>query len=366
MGMGRRRSRSRAGWPPNLYPNRNGYKYRRPDTGREVWMGTDRARAFEAARKLNAILTPANDLVDRVVQPTETIAAAVAIFRRDVVPGMRWGEKTALGYEQTLSRIERLIGDREAATFTVRDASAFLRETTESPRGRQNLRLVLSWVFATAVEEGWLDTNPVLQTRKAHFERQRERLTPDAYEAIWTEAEPWLQNAMDLSLVTLLRREDIALLRFADIHGGCLHVVPGKTESSTGVRLRIAVEGELAEILARCRDAIASPYVIHRLPGKARPHGMRAKARDHHTQVLPEQLSRAFAAARDRAARHVPDLFGPSPPTFHEIRSLGAARLRQRGWTEEQVQALLAHSDLKTTRTYLADHEPPWLDIRIG
>jgi len=329
-------------------------------------MGTDRARAFEAARKLNALLSSGNDLVARVTQSTETIGTAIAIFRRDVVPTMRWGEKTRLGYEQTLARIDRLIGDREVAAFGVRDAAEFIRDTTDSARGRQNLRLVLSWVLATAVEEGWIDTNPALQTRKAHFERQRERLTDNTYEAIWQAADPWLRNAMDLSLVTLLRREDIATLRFPDIRDGCLHVIPAKTEGSTGARLRIAVSGELAEILGRCRDDIASPYVIHRLPGKARPHGMRAKGRDHHTQLLPEQITRAFADARDMAAAVNPDFFGTNPPTFHEIRSLGAARLRQRGWSEEQVQALLAHSDVKTTRTYLADHEVPWTDIRLG
>lgn len=364
MRMGRRRSSKRAGWPDNLYPCKNGFKYRRPDTRKETWMGIDRARAFDAARKLNALLVPSNDLVARVTQSAETIAAAIKIFREEDAPSRQWGEKTALGYEQILNRIERLAGDREVAAFGVREAADFIRDTTESARGRQTLRLVLSWIFALAVENGWIETNPVLQTRKAHFERQRERLTKEGFDAIWTAAEPWLRNAMDLSLTTLLRREDVVSVRFGDVRDGKLHVVPSKTESSTGARLRIAVDGALAEIVARCRDDVASPYLIHRLPEKARPRELRSKARDHHTQVLPEQLSRAFADARERAAAN-PDLFGPCPPTFHEIRSLGAAMLRGRGWTDGAIQRLLAHGDVQTTQIYLGGHEAPWTDVTL-
>ena len=52
----RTRAKSRAGWPDNLYPNRSGFKYRHPVTRKETWMGLDKARAFAAAKKLNAML----------------------------------------------------------------------------------------------------------------------------------------------------------------------------------------------------------------------------------------------------------------------------------------------------------------------
>lgn len=82
----RPRSKSRQGWPPYLYPNRGGYKYRHPVTRKETWMGTDNAKAFAAAKKLNALLMPTTDLVDRVVGSKETVADAFAVFRQDDVP----------------------------------------------------------------------------------------------------------------------------------------------------------------------------------------------------------------------------------------------------------------------------------------
>ncbi|WP_396616282.1 tyrosine-type recombinase/integrase [Lysobacter soli] len=91
---------------------------------------------------------------------------------------------------------------------------------------------------------------------------------------------------------------------------------------------------------------------MHLLPEKARPQDKGEKARTHHTQVLPEQLSRAFAEARVDAG-----ISGEDPPIFHEIRSLGGALLREARWTLQQVQALMGHGSELMTDVYLDGHE---------
>lgn len=160
--------------------------------------------------------------------------------------------------------------------------------------------------------------------------RQRARLTLEAYRVIHSKAEPWLQNAMDLSLHTLLRRADIAAMKFSDIRDGYLYVVPRKTESSTYVRMKMRIEGDLQSVIQHCQDDMDSPYLVHRRPDKLRPHGKRGKGRDHHFQVLPDYISRHFA----RAVRASGLDFGGQPrPTFHEIRSLGGDLYRQAGWS---------------------------------
>lgn len=361
MAMGRSRSKSRAGWPDNLYPNRDGFKYRHPVTRRETWMGTDRAKAFAAAKKLNALLIPADDLVARVAGSKDTVADAIKIFRRDDVPGRKWAAKTAEVYESVINRIEKGIGDRACEDVTVKVCAEFIRNVTESPRSRQQFRLVLGWILACAVEEGWIDNNPALSTRKFTAERQRKRLTLDMYQAIWEQAPQWVRNAMDLSLLTLLRREDAVSARFTDAHDGALWIVPCKTEDTTLVKLRIELTPALDALVARCRDDVLSPFLIHRLPEKARPQHMRAKDRTHHTQVLPEQLTRAFADARDAAG-----IIGKAAPTFHEVRSLGGALLIEKGWKIEQVQALMGHASEAMTKHYLDGHDAPWQSVSTG
>jgi enterobacteria phage integrase len=260
-----------------------------------------------------------------------------------------------------IRRIETGLGDRELAPLSVKDCATFIRDVTPSARARQQFRLVLGWILACAVEEGWMESNPALATRKFTHERKRARLTIEDYRKIWGKAPAWVQVAMDLSLLTLLRREDVVSLRFSDARAGSLWVVPSKTEDSSGVRLQIAIGPELEAVLARARDSVVSPFVVHRLPEKARPQDKRAKARTHHTQVLPEQLSRAFADSRDAA-----EIAGDNPPTFHEIRSLGGALLQESGWTLQQVQALMGHSSETMTKVYLEGHEAPWKLVVTG
>ncbi len=324
-------------------------------------MGTDKAKAFAAAKKLNALLMPTNDLVDRVIGSKETVADAIAVFRRDDIPGRRWAPKTAEVYESVIRRIEAGIGALPVEEVTVKVCAEFIRAVTPSARSRQQFRLVLGWILACAIEEGWIDSNPAMATRKFTHERQRERLTTETYLAIRQQAPTWLQQAMDLSLMTLLRREDIVSLRYSDIHDGAIWVVPTKTEGSSGMRLRIRLTPVLTDLINRTRNSITSPYVVHRLPEKARPTGMRAKYRDHHTQVLPEQLTRAFQDARDAAG-----LFGENPPSFHEIRSLAAAQLQHSGRDLKAVQALLGHTNEGTTKIYLEGHQAPWTDVQPG
>jgi len=244
---------------------------------------------------------------------------------------------------------------------TVKDCAEFIRGVTKSDRARQQFRLVLGWIMACAVQEGWIDTNPVLATRRFQHERKRARLTKEVYSAIWEKAEPWLRLAMDLSLVTLLRREDVVSLKFSDVRDGFLWVVPQKTEGSTLVKLKIRIGDELSTLLAQARDTVLSPYVVHRLPDRARPSDKRAAARQHLTQVMPEQVTRAFLDAREAAG-----IKCANPPSLHEIRSLGGALLSESGWAIEQVQGLMGHSSTSMTEHYLEGHDTPWQEVQTG
>ncbi|WP_421570600.1 tyrosine-type recombinase/integrase [Stenotrophomonas sp. PD6] len=260
-----------------------------------------------------------------------------------------------------IRRIETGMGSRPAEDITVKDCAEFIRAVTQSDRACQQFRHMLGWIMAYAVQEGWIDTNPVLATRRFQHERKRQRLTKEVYAAIWDKAEPWLRLAMNLSLVTLLRREDVVSLKIADVRDGFLWVVPLKTEGSTLVKLKIPVGEQLVTLLTQTRDSVLSPVVVHRLPDRARPSDKRAAARKHHTQVMPEQLTRAFQDAREAAG-----INGANPPSFHEIRSLGGALLSESGWTIDQVQSLIGHSSAAMTEHYLEGHDVPWHEVRPG
>lgn len=88
----------------------------------------------------------------------------------------------------------------------------------------------------------------------------------------------------------------------------------------------------------------------------------RAEDRIHHTQVMPEQLSRAFLNARNEAG-----ITGKNEVTFHEIRSrCGALLHNQQGWSKQDVQNLLTHSSAAMTGFYLDGHDMPWTELNTG
>ncbi|MCI1709125.1 MAG: tyrosine-type recombinase/integrase [Chiayiivirga sp.] len=86
----------------------------------------------------------------------------------------------------------------------------------------------------------------------------------------------------------------------------------------------------------------------------------------HHTQVLPEQVCRTFADARDAAVAAGDLAASEHPPTFHEIRSLGGVLLHLSAWSEANVQALMGHANSTMTRVYLEGHERPWTEICVS
>ncbi len=165
---------------------------------------------------------------------------------------------------------------------------------------------------------------------------------------------------MELALVTLQRRDDLVSLLWSADTGDALLV----EQKKTGKRLKIEIGPDLREILSRCRDRVACQYILHRLPEKGRPKDMQAVRRMHTFQILPEQLTRAFAKAFAQSGLSVGK--DRTRPTFHEIRSLGIAEYRKAGWSEQEVQALAGHADVEMTRHYMEGHEAPWQPVKSG
>ena len=114
-------------------------------------------------------------------------------------------------------------------------------------------------------------------------------MTLDAYETIYAAAPAWLQNAMEMSLITLLRRGTWPPPA-SPITATARPVVPQKTEGSTLLRLKIVdADGALAALVTRCRaDNIASPFIVHRMPERL----LGQKAREAHSRVLDVDITR--------------------------------------------------------------------------
>ena len=355
----RARKPENRGLPPNLYTHPSGYRYRRPDQS-YVYLGHDRGKAIEAAKAANAHYAALNPVLDRIVgSKSISLAEVINDFIEEKLKTMKIAEKTRRNRKWVLSKFGReKVSQIPVAEVTTRDL--YLHMTSlKSDWLRQLHRSLLHQVFNFAIQSGLIKTNPVTPLDRPEAVRSRQRLTHEVFFAIRDESPVWLRNMMDLQLQTLQRPGDVLSLRWSELTPTSIKL----TQQKTGKRLELLIEPPLREVLNRCRDDVLSPFIVHRLPEKARPSHMRAKARVHHTQVLLEQAEREFAEARTRTELFTAE---DSPPTLHEIRSLGAALYRQARVPEEHIQRLLGHVDPQMTRLYLEGHEAPWDKVSAG
>lgn len=368
--MSRPRAKGNKDLPTNLYRNkRNGvnyYQYRRPDNHKRIGLGSDKETAIENANQANAMLMCSEDMLDRIIaaepnmpkRHSTSLFQLVDLYIEERTPKKKWGDATRknnLGY---LKRYQREFGDQSISSITTYFLSQWFKSLTDNALVKH--RTLLADLFSFAVSEGYRKDNPVTDTQRpviSKADKSRKRLSWDWYMAIYNLADEWVQDAMDLALITSLRRGDIVRLKLADIVDGKLQVKTKKT----GVAIRFPITGQLEAILRRIRSrSLLSPFLIRYAPKtRVRKH---LDAKEHWTQVTDDHLTKTFAKLRDK----VPEIHAlPSAqrPTFHEVRSLSGHLYEARGDDKKVIQARYGHTTLKMTEGYLDDHQIKWSEV---
>lgn len=361
--MPTKRKPLRADWPKHLYVRRGYFSWRHPDTGKEYGLGRDEAAAIEAAKEANSHVE--RSLLERISTPTRTLGSFLPVYRKHLetvtmAKRTRYGKTSALNaMEKSLSALP--ISPRyEDAPALTEACATFLDGYVAAGKRRmaKSVRSTLRDVFSCMIGKGWLAVNPVRDVTTPAPEVKRQRLTLDDFRLIYAKAPevaPWLPRAMELAVVSLQRIEEVSAMTFRAAADERLSVVQRKT----GARLRIplsirlnSLSWSLADIIARCRDLTLSPYLVHHVEhqGKAKP-GMK---------VHPQTISRAFTAARKLAGIAIEK--GKTPPTFHELRSLGIRLYEAEGY---DPQNLAGHKDAATTALYKDARGRDWIEVSV-
>lgn len=289
-----RRSRNRK-LEPNLHTHPKGFRWKHPDTGKYYYLGKDvtEAEANEAVRALNLKFARKPSIYDRIAgSESESFRSVVQTHLTHRLPAQQVSESTRKNRQYVLQKLRDCpLAALDVAAISTRDVVEYLR-SLKSDSQRQQYRIQLTAVFKTAIQEGLLQHNPVIHTDSPRVERKRDRLTDEGYTALHQFAEQWLQNLMDLIRLTLQRPDDLLSLKWEAFTGTHLQVTQGKT----GSRLAVYIRPEIQAVLDRCRDNVASPYIIHRIPQRIRSRHQRSPHKDHHTQIARPQASKAFTA----------------------------------------------------------------------
>nr|WP_024308557.1 tyrosine-type recombinase/integrase [Pseudomonas sp. P818] len=355
----RPRNKANKGLPQNLYldARRGTYRYRRPTDG--VWFpfGSDRAKAVDAAKQLNLEFMRGADLVHKVQGvASDLFSEFLDTYERDILPPRELAKGTLDLYAVRFRQFRRAFEGLAVDQITIRMVAELLDSLT--PRAANQARALLIDVFNHAASKGLCPDNPAASTIAKIEKKQRKRHTVEGVRAIREKAPAWLQNAIDLALITAQRRTDILSMRFDDVRDGYLYVVQQKTsKASDAAWIRFKVTPQLQAVLSRCRDNVPSPFLIHRRPDRKRQK--QAEQKEHWTKIEERYLTRAFKEAREAAGCYA-NWADEEQPGFHEIRALSLHLYKKAG---KDGQRIAGHASEEMTKNYQRDHaDVVWSD----
>ncbi len=154
-----------------------------------------------------------------------------------------------------------------------------------------------------------------------------------------------VQCYIDLCYLLYQRTTEIRLLKWTqiDFAAGVIKFKATKTEKSSGAEVGIPITPAIAEVLERARlaNGVKSFYVIHTNKGKPYTAG---------------GLGSAWDRAKERAGVTA-DL------TMKDIRSKASTDADKAGYTLEQIQVGLAHTDPKMTKHYIRNSDAPVSEV---
>jgi len=365
---------------PNLYcklDKRTGkvyWQYKHPISGRFHSLGTDEAEARQVASEANTIIAEqrtrqilsVNEKIARMRESREFITVTTWLDRYLAIQQERLetGDIKLNSVKQKKKPVELL--RQHSGMMYLKDITTLeIAEVVDMVKAQgynrmaQVVRTTLIDVFKEAQHAGHVPPgyNPAQATRQPRNRVIRERLSLEEWKAIYAAAEhhpPYLQCAMLLAVVTGQRIGDISRMKFTDIWDDMLHVEQEKTGSKVALPLSLHCEAlniSLREVVAKCRDAVVSKYLVH-----FRHSTSQATRGD---KVSASSITTTFKKARNRSGLSWPD---GKAPTFHEQRSLSERLYEVQGI---DTQKLLGHKSPQQTARYHDDRGKDWTVIAV-
>lgn len=239
MAVGRRR-RTHKHLPSRVYL-RHGAYYFVTHAGRWIRLGTT---VTDMYAELGKLATP-TDL--------RTMADVLKRYRLEVLPGK--AEKTRRDQGRGLDRLTAVFGRMRPQDIRPQDVYAYRDKRAQRGKNTANKDLeLLKHVFVKAIEWGCISVHPARDVRKFGLPKRERYVTDAEYAAVYAGAAPVLQIAMDLALLTGLRRGDLLALTRDSVTDDGLVVQPRKTQRTTGRRLLIEWSPELRAAVDRAKE----------------------------------------------------------------------------------------------------------------
>jgi integrase len=219
--------------------------------------------------------------------------------------------------------------------ITPKDIYAFVNEWVKEGKLRtaQRYMSVLKKFFTWAIIQGLRSDNPASVISTKAPAPNRRYITDAEYTAIRAKCLPMVQLFADLCYLTGQRSTDIRELQWSSINCQMIHFVPSKTEDSSGKSVDVPLTAPIIDVLIQLDEMRLGKHVIHTRTG---------------TVYTAHGIGTLWERARIEAGVD-------AGATIKALRAKHATDAKKLGYSEQEIQVSLAHTDAGTTRTYLKE-----------
>jgi integrase len=318
----------------------SGRTYYYYDTGgkprREIPLGDDYALAVRKWADLEIDARPHHG-------DTVTFRYVTERYQREVLPTK--APRTQRDNLVELAQLYKFFDNPPALLdqITPQHIRQYLDWRKKAPVRANREKALFSHIFNKAREWGYTTASNPCAGVKGYTEHGRDVYVEDeTYKAVWDAADWPTRDAMDLAYLTGQRPSDVLKMRLKDIRDGFLWLTQGKTKA----KLRMAIEGELADL-------------VERIQGRTYKVTSLALIRNEEGQPLSASaLDNRFEDARKRAATILEDADREAEAAA--VRQFQFRDLRAKAGTDKsdatdmrQAQQQLGHKNLKMTEVYV-------------
>lgn len=330
--MGRKPS-TNLNLPPHMRKRvqRSGRTFYYFDTGakprKEIPLGDDYIKALARYAELCQIDKPAAPKFGEVITKYEV----------EVLPTL--AASTQATHRSDMKHLRAFFNDAPLDQVKPMHVREFIERHRDKPTTANRCKRLFSTLWNHARGWGYTDAeNPCAGIMGHSLQKRQVYVTDAVFDAVRAHASDALRDALEFAYLTGQRPGDALKARMDDIEDGMLSIAQGKTKK----RLRIAVTGQLAELIARIQVKKASHKTIHAQLLMSRDGKPMTK------QILRDH----FARAKEAAAVAHPDL-GEAIREFwfYDLRAKAADDTAD-GRGELAARDLLGHESVQTTQRH--------------
>lgn len=239
----------------------------------------------------------------------------------------RLADNTVKQYEAAAARLKEYLAEFEPRQVLPRHVAKLKLHMADTPNMSNRVISFLRMVFAYALEQQVVDSNPCIGIKR-HAEKKRDRyITDDEFSAICASASDYMRSIFEMCYLTGQRISDVLSIRLADISPAGIAF----EQQKTGAKLVVAMSPDLEDLLGR----------IKALPRRVRGLTLFC-ARSGGKPVSYETVKQAFRSACMKA-----NIEGA---TIHDLRAKSLTDTDRQG---NDAQKLGGHTDPKMTKRYL-------------